>query len=896
MPLDFFNDTLSDDGQNNKESVNGIVDGKDPLNQTYLNRAPWNLWSRTEVIRKALDDAMAVAQSDRGLTIMSAPDTEVEFKDNGTGDYYFTISNDLFIAPISGLAGNPPVGSGVNPIFPLYRFDDTTGSGGIFDLVCKNTIKAAEGNNRLFFRAFIGSGGSAVSSLEPATAVPADLEEGPVTIVVEMAASGNTVTEIIAAITGNANVMAFLDSGSTGVIAAGTGPVTSDIPRTQFADGHSPESRGGVDDEGFRVTAAEFVSFFDITGTPNTMSEGDSIVIDFADAKSRRDNTLNDALGNSLRIVSNDTVNTSKDHVIPICKVFGGRLYFTNGAVFDEDQVGLLVPDTGNRKNLPFVTVGSDPGADYATISSAVAAVSTAGGIVYVLPGTIQENILISGVSKDVLILGSGKPTLSPDASSPGTVLTISGAITATVTLENFDFSTDAQLAIDADNSSLVHAGIVIRNCDFESDGLTSANLVDISNMEVLIEDCKFNGDATSDYADSINAIEVNSTTTFQSRQRIEISRCYFSNYTYPFRTFTTSTQTFERIVFADNYIYQCGYSPTGDANPLLYLHTDVRDLRILRNYVSEGAAAANSGTFISTLGSTADVGYTVEIAGNRVLNGVRQTDIGTSARYMIVLGSNGVTPDFTAREIHHNHIVCGEAGAYRSAGPTRLTDNIFEDCEIQALSNQNIVRLTLNNSNLHSVVARNAFRVGPGVTAGTTLFEVVGIDFKKNIFSENIVDLRSVSSIGTLTLLEVWAGDWSIAGNILDNSNSPGSGCYGIVIDGGFATVVGNHINSVDYGITVSSNGACVLSANRLESIGTGAGAYGINVSTDDNVINGNNVEGGEYGLVVSGDDNAIAGNLFRSYGTGAWNDTGANNGMRNEADSAYIMTHNWK
>jgi len=318
--------------------------------------------------------------------------------------------------------------------------------------------------------------------VEPAGATPTTLLTEPVVITVELPAAGATLAQVINELVNAANPTAqFLDSSKTAVVSGGTANAV-DVTRILFSSGHAPESMAGVDPVGHRITSSDLSTFFDVSGTPNVMSEGDSLVLDFSSSYIRQTQQLSDSMASYLRIISNQTKNTARNAVVPIAKVFGGVLYLANGVSVEVDETrGFTVvgssktPEFVNVQHRPYLVVDAAGNGDYTTISAAITA-ATDGQVIFVRNGTYTEQLVLPS-SKSIRIIGESRDgTLVTYASGPTIVDGAAAAVT-----HNYHFES-----------------LTIKNMDTTGFGVSLSTYQASADYHTTFYDCKFVRTASS--------------------------------------------------------------------------------------------------------------------------------------------------------------------------------------------------------------------------------------------------------------------------------------------------------------------------------------------------------------------------------------------------------------
>jgi hypothetical protein len=360
MPLE-YRVPLKDTGYNYNASIQPIDNGE-PANEDTYRRPSENLRTRTEDIRSQYDALEAVIASDRGLTIMADKDTYVTWN-SGAGT--FTVDDnapaptdrDMWVTPMLGTATK--LGGSAIQAQWVYK----EGANG-FKVGANTSLRdfgdfpldaTKSGANNIHFKLIQGAPGTVSVYTEgdedTSKTFPAD---GPVTVVIEYdptPVTGSTFSDIVTEIqtTVDAKVQAYLDYATAATIGAGGTLVTGTVDDPQRiydgAVGTYPDtSMAAVDAQAIKITPAMWTSFW---ATYTSLAEGDMAVINFTDAVDRLNNKNLSDMSNMLVKVDANSALLGNRQVVPVCKVFGSRLYFVNGRGFDHNEPGKLVSDPG---------------------------------------------------------------------------------------------------------------------------------------------------------------------------------------------------------------------------------------------------------------------------------------------------------------------------------------------------------------------------------------------------------------------------------------------------------------------------------------------------------------------------------------------------------------------
>jgi len=376
MPLDYYVQN-KDTGFNYKEAIQPVKNGED-ANEDTFERPSENLRTRTEDVRKQYDLLEATAASDRALTIMADVDAHVAW-DSVTGKFDVNdnggtpAARDFYIIPLLSLAegGGGAPGSSVPATYVYY---DAVG-GGAFTIETNATLRdhgdviagRRSGANNVFVRVdeSTRTTGGVVISVEGASEVgPTFPADGPVIIVIEMELGGNTAADIIAALQAAGTHDTYINTGGTKTLVLAAGDCTAEVTQRRFGDGDIYDdglgniyhSYGAMDPEGIKIDNITLSSFFATAG--NELGEGDVLVVNFTGADDRLNNQTDSTMTGMLKkltsvaVPDRDTWLFERRHMVPICKVFDGNLYFLSGVMFESGKPGRLIPDPGDVSEL----------------------------------------------------------------------------------------------------------------------------------------------------------------------------------------------------------------------------------------------------------------------------------------------------------------------------------------------------------------------------------------------------------------------------------------------------------------------------------------------------------------------------------------------------------------
>lgn len=362
MPLD-FQITGADDGYNDEESIQPYENGE-AAEETIFRRPPENLRNRTEVIRKAVDDAFLVNSADRGWLLVAHEGVQVTWNGNvlSGGDGKWTISSgSLYLTPITS-SGERDVKNDI-----AARLAYKIGTDSYFEVRSYHEggaeIRAYNGANNLRLELFYVAGVTFPSDTPQITVEGSndggtyDPALGPVLIRVQLSHDtairstwAQVAAELNADLVAGTFVRAFVEpTGGAGY---------ADVIDAQFlweGVGTDVSGTGAVDAQSVTITKAQIDAFFSTGGGSAGMENGDAIVVEFEAARDRLDAAGNATFGSALRLIHRNEVDTADDddgfssvgtafqgNSIPLCKVFANDLWFSNGTVIKKDQTGYI--------------------------------------------------------------------------------------------------------------------------------------------------------------------------------------------------------------------------------------------------------------------------------------------------------------------------------------------------------------------------------------------------------------------------------------------------------------------------------------------------------------------------------------------------------------------------
>ncbi len=366
MSLD-FKVTGADDGYNNADSVQPYNNGE-AANQTIFRRTPENLRTRTEVVRKSIDDFFLTGSADRSLLLAAADNVQATW--NGTvaggggGDGKWSINTGwLNFVPVIG----SDLYNAKNDIASRLAYKIATDV--YFTVRARHEsgaeVRAHNGANNLrieLFKVDTVTLSAPVVTVEGSNVAGTyDPGLGPVLVRVQLSHDTqirSTWKEVVDAIDAHGVASTFL---RTFVANPSGTPGGSDYAveiAEQFlweGTGTDVSGVGAVDAQAFKFSKSEIDTFFASGGGVAGMAEGDAVVVEFETARDRLDAAGNASVGAALRLLHRDendaaddddkfssVGNTFQGNSIAVCRVIAGDLYFSNGTVLSKDETGYI--------------------------------------------------------------------------------------------------------------------------------------------------------------------------------------------------------------------------------------------------------------------------------------------------------------------------------------------------------------------------------------------------------------------------------------------------------------------------------------------------------------------------------------------------------------------------
>ena len=889
----------NDSGYNEGDSIEPYSNGE-KANQTVFRRSPENLRDLNEVLRKAFDNLEAVVSSDRGLTVMSEPDTMVTWDEvGGGGTFEITAGNNLRVIPIISMAA---MGGG-NRIYAHLRYEPDNGGHPNEYFHVKSDISARLGGNNIFFEMHkVGTEnpGSPVIEVLGGTEISNNPIDGPIAIRVQIAFDdSHTFGDVVTAINGDGDANVLVTAGTSGSWVPTQAAIV--FPYQSIGLGLSPvdpvgtDSVGGVDQEAFTATAAQIAAFFAGSETPHVLAEGDVLVFDYESATVRRGQA--EASSPILRVMHYaadahadlESGNAANLHVVPMCKVYDDKLHFLNGTVVSVGVPTPLIAQPGS----PFIIVG--PGGHYLTIQAAITALASTGGTIFIKNGVYIESLALPNINYDITLIGEGVDT---EGSSEGVVLintaanhviTAASGASARTIFENMRFEqySAGKRFIDADaESSSERARITFRDCVFLH-SIADATDLFYSSTNLEFFDCYFKG--------TQNRTPLNMATVFNPFAKTaagvmhcRVERCYFEKFASIAHVGKAATQAdVGDFIFRDNVIHECGRVTAVDTfRYMLDTETNMHvRFDITGNRWSTGVTAPASGCFCNVEGKGIVSNNTLE----RCFNGY----VPSIATYVISAMRGSVLQDGRI-EIANNRIVfAGTArGNIIRASHATVQNNYAKDF------NPGTIQIGIEVGD-YTLVIGNQINVDIGGSTGHIPISTTSSTFNSKIIGNMITGLL-LNNIGIYIGLS--AVKITVSGNSITSAAAGYASGVGIQIEGAECVISGNQIDDMFYGIQLTGNavGDDNIIANNVIRLGDNAASHGIEVDLgcNGNAILGNVVRGGAGGSSIGIDlntssDVAVGGNMITNCSGGTIMAAGADCGLG--PTTAPDLDHNW-
>lgn len=912
------NAASDDEGYNQEDSIRPC-ENSEPAEQAYLNRGPYNLFFRSEEVRQAFDRLEAVERSDRALIVMAAPDTKVELKDDGGGSYWFKVNDGLadynrpiYFVPVVSTA----LPAGGTPIYASLTYDD--GGGGVFTIDVDGNRKVVDGSHNILFRMFKGTqslGTSPVVTVEGAEDPNApDPTEGPVAIVVELSVDDDTtITSVVNAINTHTGASSIVTAAVT---SGGTNVLTSDYAQRRLFEG-SAGSMGGVDNEGFHVPATSWDNFFD-PGTGNKrMAEGDILVIDKENAYDRLDADPSVSIPwTQLRIVSEDSRNTADMNIIPVAKIWDGKMYFMNGKVFEVDTPDYVAfgKDTAGTDTLreELADQTGTPYGDYMIGGEA----KSAGSFFTLSAGTLngQMNSFLDNIEDhlDGSVAGlkhpyrdlTSKPivTVSPSGSGYDTdytsiasawdaIRTTGGVIqlmagTYEETVSGLSAATGAIIIRGMGENTTIwkHTNGAPNPIINETAGLSIEHLV--------FEDIKFDQESDN------NVIRLDKTDIPSGRTYFR--RCHFDGHTsitgnkpgcqiknglFVFEEckFSGATQDCPAIGFtwtgstggdSGVKVFRCYISNYGQVAST----ENAEACHFIGNHISDcGVASATNDHLINISGTST---YDVQIIGNLSTSDkspfckisaanadfrIERNVTKVGAVVTPSAASYAHTLDITASEgvITGNHMNVGNGAGVSFNCAGKVFDNTFYTDNFENITDAYFVYVggSVTDS---QVIHDNVF-----ITTDSDRTALANITRAGAVFKNNTLKVTNAPTAASGTMLSVSGAHTNIDGNHLEIGAKEGWKAIDAGSASDWSNISQNYLAGFGDGIEAAGD-YCTISNNRLAcACTTTANHEAFDITGNGNSISGNRVTGCRRGVLISGLENQFTDNIIDVDGT---------------------------
>lgn len=485
-----------------------------------------------------------------------------------------------------------------------------------------------------------------------------------------------------------------------------------------------------------------------------------------------------------------------------------------------------------NVNSRPFVVVDQDTGdGDYTTISAALTALSSTGGIILVKSGDYGALSTLGGPAADIDIVGEsgGSGGVRIQSTDNNYCLSDDGGHSGTVRFHNVQFFADAAGTDSNGCVSLSAQGPVhFNNCFFykSNNTLSTDPLVVLNRREdIRFTNCKFLGQQTDGapcflmYVDSAG-----------EKTRLSVDHCYVSSCDVVVEYGKSGEQdTPHELIFRHNEMYNCGYSSAGGSYTILFKRAvstaELQLVDIAHNLVYDGATARqpkfcdvkgagriahnvilspvvnapSSDEFSMTLEGISNVGQLVaeynsfpenaNIGAAAVgayaqfkSNIVYTTAPGTTNPIVYVSGDGACVAN---NRIIHDDTDTNNRKIIRvdAATDVRVEDNLLEGCY------RNDPAISIEGLAHRVVVARNTilFKADTGVSYSNSGIKVDSIGAS---------DYPEFGQVLNNTMRNVRNGfdgasnqncvDWNISGNQMEMENTTVVDLYGIKLDDG--------------------------------------------------------------------------------------------------------------
>jgi hypothetical protein len=444
---------------------------------------------------------------------------------------------------------------------------------------------------------------------------------------------------------------------------------------------------------------------------------------------------------------------------------------------------------------------------------------------------------------------------------------------------------------------------IVFEDCTFIRAVTDTGDFIS-SSVSMHFLRCHFVGNS---YAYDVTCLQFyRNTSSSADYNSFTVRDCRFVNYYQLVHVSdsVSATEDLGHLTFTGNFIDTCGYAQASGASVLLYLEDC--------NFVVEGniwqldaATPAASGEFAYCSGVCAG-----SISYNKLRQGVRVSPSGTSSGQYAI---SAIVTD-GAVQISGNYIACQYGGGIYASDGTTVVGNTISDFS----PDEDDQSMLAGSARFMGNILFGGTITGSGVpiVALLTAAKFIG----NHIDSINKSDAR---------VIQIYSYDDSAKRHITiaNNSINIADALYGIYIYAGGTgsaylseniAITGNTIEGVRNGVYISGSYGSDITlahyisvANNVISCNANA-SYGIYCNCDNthvryvaligNILHSENGTG-DTGIYIADDTTpattervAIGSNMIdNTFGTPYTVPSGGQCGMRNEADTDYIMTQNW-
>jgi hypothetical protein len=358
----------TDTGYENSDSIQPVADGES-ANQTVFRRPSENLRQRTEIIRDSVEENLYLRDVDRALTVWGGGNIAWNGTSTVAGNGKFTITADLYVAPITGIGDSgatPEIASAFGTL-TLQRVGPANG------LTVTSKKRNYEGGDKISVEIILDNaiGGNTDITVAGTPANKIQIKVKSTTTL------NQVITDVAANVTANALV---------GMALAG-GAASGDIILSPQAEQYI---QGNWDSELHVITSANLASFF--TTPANVLEDGDALCIwynnnvegtvsaDTSDPKGgvlggRRESIVeNSNYTIPAGSLFNSRVNPERlPNCIPVCRAVEGgtKLKFIDGSTFAYGATASPLGSTGYALKTDLASTASGKGASTIGIEDA---------------------------------------------------------------------------------------------------------------------------------------------------------------------------------------------------------------------------------------------------------------------------------------------------------------------------------------------------------------------------------------------------------------------------------------------------------------------------------------------------------------------------------------------